>query len=108
MNPFRCSGFLSPENKHAGCSNSENVELVIYSHSLNARTILVKVDAPGLTFLRVVFTQRRNIDVRLGVDRDLNVAALVVVQEAKQAGNIPQHLLSQSHDEAPAPEKTTA
>ena len=54
---------------------------MIYPHSLKARTILVKADAPSLAFPRMVLMQRRDIDVRLGVNRDLNFAVLVNVQE---------------------------
>ena len=62
----------SSENKHATCSNSENAELVIYPHSLGARSILAKADAPRLAFPRMgIFAKRSNVDVRLGVDRDL-------------------------------------
>jgi len=49
--------------------------------------------------------KRRNIDVRLGVDRDLEFSALVAVQGTNRTENLPPDLLSQPL-EVLNPEKT--
>lgn len=52
-----------------------NVELSIHLHSLEIRIVLGELNRSGLSFLLVAVcsvVKRRNVDVRLSVDRDLS------------------------------------
>ena len=64
----------------------------------------------GLAFLRASFwralTRGRDVDVRLGVDRNLNFSALMVAQGTNRTENLPRSPPYRSH-EVPVPGQTS-